>query len=610
MAKGYALPLVLVAMIILVMLCFGETMTSYTTRIQAVSERAETEAMLAAEAGYEKAIFLMCQQSDILGWLQQQGCSAAGNINFVTSTCTYQVDFKGFLGSKALFRVKSIGKSGRPVYTRVVDVNVMQEPAGWAMGACRVPTSGTSSSETSTYPVSFTTGETINTPIHINNYNDSPDLIDISISGTPQFLQKVEMGESRKTSGGTDKYSGIMTCFNAGIDFDQPNVRITDGNAVASKVARFRDSTLPAFKFSPPGRAAVGNSNPSDPCGAVQLQFYVDNSVGKIRIFPSCTVRHYRRSSNYTTWDYNSAPDGSKFNKYDIYAYHYFDPNDGNNKTVNVTDTYVSQTFCTYTSDQGGQIFVNGNVIIGGDSNSVIDPNQKGQIVKGKITVVATGNIWIGDPIYVDDDGNTLRDVNGMPTLNNPNVLGLIAQGVIKVVDPGLSNYTGSGFTITATNPAASPCHLYPQTNCTSEVNDAVYNTPTGCHKHCYQPIGMKKYTTTDVNNVRCLPHNVIVEAAITVGGGGWGAENVSTGSSGPERHEYTDGTQDNLIVHGSITEVVRGVVGYPSQNDGFIKQYTIDQRLMTGILPGDIWFTGTFIPAPAGWHDESISEY
>ena len=62
----------------------------------------------------------------------------------------------------------------------------------------------------------------------------------------------------------------------------------------------------------------------------------------------------------------------------------------------------------------------------------------------------------------------------------------------------------------------------------------------------------------------------------------------------------------DNLIVHGSITEVVRGVVGLPSYNDGYLKDYTIDTRLMSGILPGDIWFSGKYIPAPAGWHDHS----
>jgi len=66
-----------------------------------------------------------------------------------------------------------------------------------------------------------------------------------------------------------------------------------------------------------------------------------------------------------------------------------------------------------------------------GDSNSVIDPNQLGQIVKGKITVVASGNIWIADPVYVDGD----HDADDIPTTDNPNVLGLIAQGVVKIVD-------------------------------------------------------------------------------------------------------------------------------------------------------------------------------
>jgi hypothetical protein len=405
------------------------------------------------------------------------------------------------------------------------------------------------------------------------------------------------MGESRKTSGGTDKYAGVMTCFDDGIDFDQPNVRITDGSAVQSKINRFRDSTLPAFKFTPPGRAAVGNPtvSPCDPCGAVQLQFYVDGSGnGKIRIFPSCTVKNYNRTSSYNTWDYNSVPDGSRFNKYDIYGYHYFDPNDGNNKTVDVTDTYVSQTFGGFTSEPGGQIYINGHVIIGGDSNSVIDPCQIGQIVKGKITVVASGNIWVADPIYVDGD----HDADGMPTADNPNVLGLIAQGVVKVVDPGMSSY-GSG---SYGYPEAADTNIYPSTRAVGK-NDSVYGAT---YKHFYQRIGLQK-NTGDANNVRCLPHDIVIEAAITVGGGGWGAENVATGSSGPRRKQYTTGTVDNLKVHGSITEVVRGVVGLPSQNNGFIKEYTVDTRLMTGILPADIWFTGKYIPSPAGWHDYGI---
>jgi len=59
-------------MLILVILSFGETMTSYSNRVQAVSIKAKTEAMLAAEAATKerfsgcasKAIFSVpCRQA-------------------------------------------------------------------------------------------------------------------------------------------------------------------------------------------------------------------------------------------------------------------------------------------------------------------------------------------------------------------------------------------------------------------------------------------------------------------------------------------------------------------------------------------------------------------
>jgi hypothetical protein len=614
---GFVLPLVLVGIIILMALIIGATMTDYHTRLQAVQNKSQTEAMLAAEAGYERALFWMSQQSDILGAIQAGG--GDGTLDFVTGNCSYGITFNGFIGARPVFRLTSTGVSGRPSFTKIVDVDVVQETSGWAMGACRVPNAGTSSPTTATTPVSFVAGEIITMPLHINDRQDSPDVIDISISGSPDFMEKVTMGESRKTNGtGSDKYSSVISLFHAGIDFDQPNVRITDSAAVTSKINRFRDSTAAAYRFTPVGRAVVGNpASPCDPCAAVQLQFYVDASgAGKVRIFPNCTVRHYRRSSSYNTWDYKLNPSNpAQYIKYDIYAYHYFDPNDPNNKTVNVTDTYTTQSFGGYTSDPGGQIYVNGNVIIGGDSNSTIDPcNFGSQLVKGKITVVATGNIWIGDSILVSDYDSSghhyPRSANGMPAVDdsnteedegNPNVLGLIAQGIIKVVDPGLSSASGS-YSYPANALITSPYHLHPNSLAIG-VNDSVLGA---ARKHFYCPIGIKK--VADSNYVRCLPHDVVVEAALTVGGGGWGAENVATGStsSNPNRKEYVSSTMDNLKVHGSITEVIRGVVGLPSQNDGFLKEYTIDTRLMSGILPGDIWFSGKYIPAPAGWHDHS----
>jgi hypothetical protein len=544
-------------MVILMALIIGATMTSYGSRIQAVQTKSQTEAMLAAEAGYEQAIFWMSQQGDILGAIPGNG-----SITFGTGSCSYAISFHGFIGARPVFRVTSTGTCGRPSFTRIVDVDVVQETSGWAMGSCTIP-NGTSS----TTGVYFGNSEVINMPLHINKQNDNPDVADIFISGSPTFLQKVEMGEDRKTSGGTDKYSSVMTCFQQGIEFGQPNVRITDATAVQSKVTRFKNSTLAAYQFTPnltslPTTTPFSSSESAYKTPAVQLEFFVSGGIGYIRITNNCAVRLMDPGPS----DYNCVT-ATTFNQYKIYGYHY-KPNSSTcptcQTTVPITNTYVTQTIGGYTSDPGGQIYVNGNVIIGGDSNSSTDPNQ---VVNGKITVVATGNIWIADSIRAYGPVDRSLDPNGIPNANtNTSVLGLIAQGVIKVVDPGL----------TPTSPGP--------------VNPAGYS---------YQPIGIKK-NTSDPNYTRYLPDPTIVEAAMTVGGGGWGAENT------PNRRVYS-GTQDFLIVHGSITEVVRGIVGHLG-SDGYIKQYYIDTRLMSGILPGDIWLSGKYIPAPAGWHDHSAN--
>ena len=124
-------------MVILMALIIGATMTSYGSRLQAVQTKAQTEAMLAAEAGYEQAIFWMSQQTDILGDIQAGG--GEGTIDFGTGSCSYEIGFRDFIGARPVFRVTSTGISGRPSFTRIVDVDVMQETSGWAMGACRVP---------------------------------------------------------------------------------------------------------------------------------------------------------------------------------------------------------------------------------------------------------------------------------------------------------------------------------------------------------------------------------------------------------------------------------------------------------------------------------------
>jgi len=553
--NGFALPLVIIAVVILSALAVGLLMASFGVRMQAVKTKNETVAMLAAEAGYERAVFWMSQQSDILSSLQDGNSGATGNIDFEDASCAYQVDFDDYIGARPVFRIVSTGSSG--ISQRVVDVAVVQAVTGWVMDKCRIP-DGTNS----TVPVNFAEDEIIDIPIHINNRKDNPDNRDIYINGSPTFRQKVEMGESRQTSGGSDKYSSVMECFDQGIYFDQPDVRITDPAAVQSKVNRFRDSTDPAFRFIPTGTANVDNGNPTRK--AVQLEFYVAAGVGMVKITNNCTVA--TTPGNYR--DYNMVSSGT-YQQYDIYAYHYA-PQAQAPIIRPVTDSYVRQTFGSKQSDPGGQIFVDGDVVIGGDS--LTDPNM---VVKGTMTVVATGNIWIADAIVVE--GQHDADANAMPSENNPNVLGLIARGVVKVADPGLSNDSDT----------VDP----PDTDATG-VQDRF-----SAARHIYKPVA--NADGAPVNN-RKLPHTMVVEAAITVGGGGWGAENVRSTDG---RKVTGPGDQDFLIVKGTISECIRGIVGIIGQN-GYLKKYYLDKRLLEGILPGDIWFGGKYVPAPAGWSD------
>lgn len=189
------------------------------------------------------------------------------------------------------------------------------------------------------------------------------------------------------------------------------------------------------------------------------------------------------------------------------------------------------------------------------------------QRIKGRITVVATGNIWIADSVTLHGQ----HDGNGRPKLSNPNVLGLLARGVIKVVDPGLSRIDGV-------------------------VNKKGF---------AYIPVGRPDHTGVEQDDSdyyqRHLPDPMVVEAAMTIGGGGWGAENVQRGHYGGRKE--TGGRVDDLRVHGSISEAIRGVIGLVG-GDGFLKSYHMDERLLTGIVPGDIWLRGKYVPAPAGWHD------
>ena len=555
--KGSVLILVMISLLVLTTLGAGLLSVSFNVRHSAQVTKNEAVAMLAAEAGYERAVFNLCKQKDVLSAIQKNLKGMSGRVNVTNGYTDYAISLYTFVGSRPIYKITSKGRSGE--FDRTVEVLVVQAASGWEMGKCRIPTG-----RNSTLPVYFVSGEVIDIPLQINKLDDSPDRKDIYISGRPNFLQSVAMSESRYKKG-YDKYSGVMDYFKDGIYFDQPNNRITDKESINSKIERFKKSTKPRFVFKPVDktkRGSVANSMP-----AVQLEFYSNKrGVGKVRITNNCTVRGYQRNRSY---DYKINNSGSsEYEKYDIYAYHLRRKRE-KRITRKITDTYVKQSFGSAESEPGGQIFVDGNVIVGGDLRGYNNDNQE---IAGKITVVATGNIWVADSITVYDKRGKLRDADGMPSEDNPNALGLIAGGVIKVVDPGLvDNFKG---------------------------------------KRGFQPKGFRyaKIGQRD-GSKRKLPANMVVEAGITVGGGGWGAENVGQRkntnkkwqSLGRRGGRWVE-TNDNLIVRGTLTEAIRGIVG--SGSNGYIKKYYLDERLTQGILPGDIWLAGKFVPAPAGWKD------
>ena len=127
------------------------------------------------------------------------------------------------------------------------------------------------------------------------------------------------MAESSYAAGGSDKYSGIMSLFDGGIYFNQPTSKITDESSVQTKVDRFRTSTKARYCFTPSATSRVSNGQP-----AVQLEFFVEGGVGKVRVTNNCTVRGFRQDSDSRTFDFRIRPgtDGQRYERYYIYAYH------------------------------------------------------------------------------------------------------------------------------------------------------------------------------------------------------------------------------------------------------------------------------------------------
>lgn len=540
--KGSILSLLLSTVVLLTLLGLGMLTIAYGSRLQAIQVKNDTTALLAAEAGYEEAIIWMGNQPDMFTVIREQGGQISGqegNLQLENIGYKWNILFYTFYGTRPIYRIISNGHCGRAC--RTIDTLVTQAVGGWEMGSCQAPIS-----PWLTKPVYFVNEDRISIPLHINRQGSPDDrLPDIYISGKPQFLQAVTMGESRYDRRNYDKYANILPLFAEGIYFDQPNTKITEYNNVVVKTTRFKENTV--YSFRPQKHPNVADAVP-----ALQMEFYVnDAGQGMVKITNNCTVKVHPPGE----MDYQLGTI-SPYVPYPIYAYHYIDKSN-RGLQVKIKDTYVIEKLGKEKAEPGGQIYVDGNVIIGGDF-----PNK----LKGRLTVVATGNIWIVNSVEVDDSGTT-RGIDGVPAADNPNVLGLVSRdGVIKVIDAGLSAKNGG-----------------PEDQTALRLQ--------------YQPVGLPREKAENLYT-RVLPLPMVVEAALTVGGGGWGVENVTQRS----------GRLTDLIVRGSICEAIRGLVGIGQK--GFRKKFYLDERLREGILPGDIWMQSKYVPIPGGWTDYRPKSY
>jgi len=89
--NGSTLLLVVVLLLVLTSLGLGMLTVAYGVRHKAIKLKNEAVAMLAAEAGYEMAVFWMSQQQDMLSSLQQAVPGTTGSINIPGGDCNYQI---------------------------------------------------------------------------------------------------------------------------------------------------------------------------------------------------------------------------------------------------------------------------------------------------------------------------------------------------------------------------------------------------------------------------------------------------------------------------------------------------------------------------------------
>jgi hypothetical protein len=627
MRKGSILAFVAIGVLILTILGLGILSVAYGMRLQALNFRRETTAKMAAEAGYENAVNWLNEHDPMQELQIQSGSgrlsSGRGNNFGITfemgpykdsgylenASFEYTIDFHHFMGSMPVYRIKSTGTC-EPI-SRSVEAQVVQSVYGLDIGQCKLPIGR---SENQSEKMYFTDTDVIDMPIHINSDNDRK--ADLAVRGKPKFTNKISFSDSRFKSYGRsqDKYSSLTQLFKKGAYFNQPESKIVSSkaknDALTAKVTRFEKSTDRKF-------AIEQTEDLSDfDAYAAQIEFYINSSDNAmIRITNNCGVTCKPGGDyDYMLANPSSRSGGSANKPYKIYAYHHARNTRRRKIYTWNSDDYalddsrlmVQQKFndSRIKTDPGGQIYVDGNVIIGGEtvrdrktgvSYINIDGNLYDPKFRGKLTIVATGNIWIVNSIEYDGPMDQKSTEYAVPAADNKNVLGLFSQnGVVRVIDPGQCDSTAVDNRVVIVNDKDDA----------DTDNDIVYT-------YSFKPVGDREMASSEVSGrlrmnpyggefERQLPDPMVIHAAITCGRGGFGAENVEN-----RRENNEEDGIDTLVVVGSVTEVFGDIVSF--NNNGYVKRYYFDKRLSGGILPGNVWLQGKHIPKPGGWQDSRL---
>lgn len=611
------------AVLVLVIIGLGLLKISYGARIRSIRVQNVASAKLAAEAGYEKAIHWMSEQEDVLSALAPlpgrfgrgsstiKAVSVGGGISFSNSEADYTISFENFSDCQAMYKVISRGHCGQGHW--VIETLVTQATTGWDIGRTRIPAGPYLLNE---MPAHFAPFDVIEMPVHINCHGWPVDYIwpedgetDIRFTAKTVLRHRVSMGESRYRSWGRnkDKYARVIGRFEGGIFFDQPNSKISGPaslGGIEKRVQRFERDTKSVFNFSrrtgnqPRISPVIPGTDERVNVPAVQLEFYLESDTGMVKITNNCTVTTLPGGKFDYVRDFDSSSHAYKPSP--VYGYHYAKSyNWSTSYNGPVAGTYVSQKITLPSgkvaeTEKGGQIFIDGNVIVGGEVQSVRgqryinikgrrgDKQWRPNKLKGRLTVVATGDIWVVSPLEYDGPQSDITDSGGslvkkVPLYDNPNVLHLFSQfGSVKIIDPRLSLQVPK------------------------QLTQPIKYTDQGGYQLEYQPVA-KKDPTSRFSFRRNLPSSMVVQAAITCGGGGWGMENLGSNSRKFDKEAI-------LIVAGAIAEPVQGAV--VRGVGGFKRHYYFDERFLNGILSCNMGLQSKYIVAPGGWSDRDYQEY